>query len=93
MKVLFFTGLMALSLAAFGTEKEIKIGVSGMVCSFCAQGITKKFNAEPAVASVDVKLGEKAVNLKIKDGQTLSDQRITEILTDSGYKVEKITRP
>ena len=81
-----------LSQAAFSAGKEVKIGVAGMVCSFCAQGITKKFKAEPSVEMVDVKLGEKMVKLILKDNQLISDEHIREILKDAGYNVEKIER-
>jgi len=71
---------------------EAKIEVNGMVCGFCAQGITKKFKAEREVATVDVKLEEKAVTLKFKEGEELSNEKITQTLKDAGYTVEKIER-
>lgn len=83
---------LAFSQLVFAAGKEVKIGVHGMVCGFCAQGITKKFKAEAAVESVDVKLGEKRVNLKLKDQQDISDDRIRQILIDSGFNVDKIER-
>ena len=48
--------------------------------------------AETSVESVDVKLSEKKVTLRLKDTQDLSDDRIKQILTDAGYNVEKIER-
>ena len=72
--------------------KEIKVSVKGMVCAFCAQGITKKFKAEPAVEKVDVSLEKKLVTIDIKEGQELSDKKIERVLTDSGYNIEKIDR-
>lgn len=83
---------LAFSQLVFATGKEVKIGVHGMVCAFCAQGITKKFKAETAVESVDVNLGEKRVTLKLKDQQDIPDERIKEILTDSGFNLDKIER-
>ena len=43
--------LLALLLAspALAGASQITATVNGMVCAFCAQGITKKLNAEPAV--------------------------------------------
>lgn len=81
-----------ISQISFASGNEIRIGVNGMVCGFCAQGITKKFKAEPAIDKVDVKLSDKAVILTTKDSQDISDERIKEILTNSGYNVEKIER-
>lgn len=86
MKVLIMTVLMMTS--AFAGEK-IDVTVKGMVCSFCSQGITKKFNEE-GVKSVKVDLEKHLVSLELKDEQKLSSERITKILSDSGYGVEKI---
>lgn len=47
---------------------EIKVSVKGMVCGVCAQGIEKKFKAEPAVQKVEVSLENKLVTLDLKDG-------------------------
>lgn len=88
--VLFLS--LFLSQLSFADGKEIKVGVNGMVCSFCAQGITKKFKSEPSIDRVDVKLSEKLVKLTLKDSQDIPDQRIKEILQQSGYNVEKIER-
>jgi len=83
---------MMLSTLAMASGTEVKIGVNGMVCGFCAQGITKKFKAENAVESVDVKLSEKKVTLILREKQDLPDDRIKQILTDSGFNVQKIER-
>lgn len=66
-------------------SNELKVGVKGMVCAFCAQGIEKKFKAQKEVDSVTVSLENKFVKLKFKDGQRLSNERITEVLKDAGY--------
>ena len=65
---------------------EIKVGVKGMVCAFCAQGIEKKFKAKKEVSKVEVSLENKFVKLIFKDGQTLSKEKISEILKDAGYE-------
>ena len=74
--------------SVFAAEK-VEITVKGMVCSFCSQGITKKFNEEK-VKSVNVELGKHLVTVELNDNQELSNEKITKILTDSGYGVEKI---
>ena len=84
--------LISASMSSFAFAKEVKVSVKGMVCAFCAQGITKKFKAEPAVSKVDVSLEKKIVTIDLKDGQDISDEKINSILTDSGYNVEKIER-
>ncbi|MBC7714953.1 MAG: heavy-metal-associated domain-containing protein [Rhizobacter sp.] len=76
------------SISAFAGEK-IDVTVKGMVCAFCSQGITKKFNEE-GVKSVNVDLGKHLVSLELKDDQKLPNDKIEKILKDSGYGVEKI---
>jgi copper chaperone CopZ len=87
-----YLALILLVQPAFAVDKHIHVKVSGMVCAFCAQGITKKFKSEKAVSAVDVQLSDKEVNLKLKEGQDIADDKIKEILTDSGYTVEMIER-
>ena len=77
---------------AWAQAREVKIGVKGMVCAFCAKGIEKKFHAQASVDHVDVNLGQKQVKLTLKDGQDISDDAIKSILTDAGYNVDKIER-
>jgi periplasmic mercuric ion binding protein len=86
--------LMALfiSYPAFAAEKEITATVNGMVCGFCAQGITKKFGAEASVSKVDVSLEKKVVKINLKEGQDLDDKTIEKLLQEAGYNVEKIER-
>ena len=62
------------------------VGVNGMVCSFCAQGITKKFKELPEVEAVDVSLENKRVQLTYKDGQKLTREKIANILKEAGYE-------
>lgn len=88
MKTLLLVLALTLTTTAFAAEK-IEITVKGMVCSFCSQGITKKFNEEK-VKSVNVDLGKHLVTLELNENQKLSNEKITQILTDSGYGVEKI---
>lgn len=74
-----------MSLTTFAGE-EIKVGVKGMVCAFCAQGIEKQFKAQKEVESIEVSLQNKFVKIKFKDGQKLSNEKISEILKDAGYE-------
>jgi mercuric ion binding protein len=88
MKTLLLTFLLLGQPFAFAGEK-ISITVKGMVCSFCSQGITKKFTEE-GVKSVIVDLSNHLVTLELKADQKLPNEKIESILKDSGYGVEKI---
>lgn len=76
------------SKSAQAKSNELRVGVKGMVCAFCAQGIEKKFKAQKEVESLKVSLENKYVELKFKDGQRLSNEKITEILKDAGYEAK-----
>lgn len=66
--------------------QELKVGVKGMVCAFCAQGIEKNFKKQPQVSTVEVSLENKYVKLKFKEGQSLPKEKISEILKEAGYE-------
>lgn len=91
MKKKLISFLVLLSVNSFAGEK-LEVTVKGMVCSFCSQGITKKFKEQPAVKEVNVSLENHLVTIDLKDDQKLEDQSIHSILGDAGYAVEKITR-
>src|SRR3954471_10183966 len=88
--VLTFAALITLTGSAWA--ETITTTVNGMVCAFCATGIEKTFHKQPQVASVKVDLPKKQVVIKTKPGQTLSDAKIKEVVTYSGYTMGKIQR-
>lgn len=88
--VMVMIGLIA-SPSSAAAEKLI-IEVNGMVCSFCAQGITKKFSSHPSVADVQVSLEKKKVEIATKENTTLSDEEATKLIKDAGYAVVAIER-
>lgn len=70
------------------SPREIKVGVNGMVCAFCAQGIEKNFKSHKEVESVQVSLTDKFVKIRFKEGQRLDNAKIAEILKDAGYEAK-----
>jgi periplasmic mercuric ion binding protein len=84
--------LSILLFSAAAQATELTAHVQGMVCSFCAQGLGKKFKAENAVETFKVDLDAKQVRLKLKEGQAMSDDYLKELIVDSGFNVEKIER-
>ena len=88
--VLILLALIAATGSAWA--ETITTTVDGMVCAFCATGIEKTFRRQPEVASVKVDLPRKQVVIMTKPGQTLSDAKIKEVVTYSGYKMGKINR-
>ena len=88
--VLTLAILATLSGSALG--ETIHTTVHGMVCAFCATGIEKTFRKQPEVVSVKVDLSKKLVIITTKPGKTLSDAKIKEVVTYSGYTMDKIVR-
>lgn len=87
----FLIGLGSLS-ATSAYATTIEIGVKGLVCAFCAQGIEKKLRKFPATADVVVSLEQRVVAVALKDGQDISDPELRKALTDAGYTVTTIQR-
>ena len=77
------------SQAAFATH-TIKANVNGMVCAFCAQGIEKKMRALSQTKDVYVNLKQRVVAVELKDGQTLSNDTVKDLIKDAGYEVTSI---
>ena len=75
-----------------GMASVVKIKVSGMVCSMCAQGIQKKFSKDSAVKGLTVNMDEKVVTLEIHEGKEVSDETIKNLISEAGYHVARIER-
>ena len=82
--------VLAMMLGMSAQAEQVTVKVKGMVCSFCAQGIKKKLSEE-GVAGIDVQLKDHLVKFDT-DKKELTDEKITALLKDSGYGVEKIER-
>lgn len=92
MKKLLLTAALLLSFAAPAMAKDITVDVNGLVCDFCAQAVKKVIGKEDGVTNVDVNLETKQVVITIADDKTLDDERIKQLITDSGYDLVAINR-
>lgn len=91
-KIILMAVLVMGTAAAAHAVETVNVKVKGLVCSFCAQGLSKAFKMEPGVDDVKVSLKDKLLSLKLKPGATQDDKAITKFVTDSGYNVESIQR-
>ena len=89
-KTLLFAGLAGLS--SFASAKTIEMDVNGLVCAFCAQGISKTLKAFPASDGVFVSLEHRIVAVHLKDGQDIDDPTLRKAITNAGYKLVAIRR-
>jgi mercuric ion binding protein len=92
MRRILFTVVIVAALSGSALAETITTNVNGMVCAFCATGIEKTFRKQPEVATVKVDLAKKRVIIITKPGKTLSDAKIKEVVTYSGYSMGKIAR-
>lgn len=90
----FITAFVSLSAVAETSTRtgDALVTVNGLVCDFCARALEKVFSKEVAVKAIDVNLDTKIITINFNDGQSLSDDRVTELVLDSGYNVEGIER-
>jgi copper chaperone CopZ len=80
----------AKAVAVASAGQVIHVGVNGLVCDFCAQSLKKTFGKEAAVEKIDVSLTDKLVTVYLKPNQTMTDAKIKDIITKSGYDVTTI---
>ncbi len=72
--------------------EEIKVTVSGMVCSFCAQGIKKNLMKVPGVKEVIPNLADKTVLIYTDEAVTVTDPQIATVINDAGYGILETSR-
>ncbi len=82
----------ALALAATAEARSLRMEVNGLVCAFCANGITAAFEKQPAAGEVFVSLEDRLVAVELKDGQDIPDDVAKTLLTDAGYTVVGLQR-
>jgi copper chaperone CopZ len=82
-----------LSLAATAdAPRSIEMKVDGLVCAFCAQGISKKLGKMEATQEVLVSLENGLVAVALRPGQDVADAELRSTLTEAGYTVKAIER-
>jgi copper chaperone CopZ len=92
MRQILVTLIILFGLSGSAYAETITTTVRGMVCAFCATGIEKTFRKQPEVSAVKVDLPKKLVTITTKPGKTLSDAKVKEIVTYSGYTMGRIVR-
>jgi copper chaperone CopZ len=92
LKLFTLTISVLLSTSAFAGQKTIQIGLDGLVCAFCAQGVEKKMKAQAGTDKVFVSLDKKIALVALKEGKDIEDAKIKAEITDAGYVVTSIAR-
>lgn len=84
--------LLAFSASAQDAPRTIQMQVDGLVCAFCAQGISKRLGKLDATAEVFVSLENGLVAVALKPSQDIADDQLRSELTEAGYTVRTIER-
>lgn len=88
--MIFAILIMVSSSVALGEGGKAVVKVNGMVCAFCANSIEKKFKKMDEVKDIHVDLDSKQVTISYKDGKSLPEEKVRQIITGSGYSVSSI---
>ncbi len=70
----------------------VNVALDGLVCDFCARALEKVFGKRDDVEGIKVDLDKGNVMVAMKQGQTIDDETLTKLITDSGYNVRGIER-
>ena len=70
--------------------RAVKVYVKGLVCAFCAQGLSKAFEARKGVLKVHVELDEGVVLLQLQEETPLPADEVKGIVRDAGFDVVRI---
>lgn len=81
----------AAMLAAAKSPSDAVVKINGLICDFCVVALTKTFKRAGA-AAVQVDLDAKELRLGFAPGKPIADDRIRQLVTDSGYNVVSIAR-
>jgi Copper chaperone len=95
MKKFVLTAALTLLLSAPGMAapgNAVYVDVNGLVCDFCARALERVFGKQEEVSDISVDLESKVVTVRFNEGQSLDDETVRTLITDSGYNVRAIRR-
>jgi len=89
--LLLITITLIWSSSSFSAGTQYNMRVDGLACPFCAYGIEKKFTKTEGVDSVDIDLLKGLVIVKTREGKTFKEEKLKEIINDSGFTLKSVT--
>jgi len=73
-------------------KPDITVQAKGIVCSFCAQGIIQLFTDHNAIEAINFSEDFNLIYLYTLPNETITDEEIETLVTDSGYDISTIIR-
>jgi copper chaperone CopZ len=68
------------------------VKVNGLVCDFCATALEKVFSRKEEVSGIKVDLDHGNVVVNFKEGKTITDSELKELITNAGYDVVQLAK-
>lgn len=82
---------------AHGQQKiaypDIVVEVDGLACPFCAYGLEKKLKKLEGVEAIHIDVDKGITDIKLKEGQTLSEEKIKDAVEKAGFTIRDIKYP
>jgi len=91
MKYLILITSLFLSSPNFAASNEVvEIGVTGLTCAFCVDGLNRNLKKLPGIDSANVSLKNNKARIKMKPGSPLDLPAIRSAITNAGFTPGKI---
>ena len=84
--------IFLLTFSSYAFSAQITLIIKGMVCEFCVTTLEKEFRKESAIESLTISLDDSAIYIKTYPRQDITDDKLTEIVINNGYNIDKIIR-
>ena len=69
---------------------DVIIEIDGLSCPFCVYGNEKRLKKIDTIVELSVLLEEGKVQLKLKEGATVSEERLHQAIADAGFEARSI---
>ena len=79
------------SAALFAAGTQYNLRVDGLACPFCSYGIEKKLINTEGVESVTFDLENGLVIVKVKEGVTLTESMLKQLIYDTGFTLRSVS--
>ncbi len=80
------------STEALAAGRQLTVAIKGLACAACAEQMVRRLESNPSVDHASYSLSSHRLSVHLRPGRALSDQRIADIVRDSGYPVVTIDR-
>jgi copper chaperone CopZ len=73
-------------------KPDIAVYATGIVCSFCAQGLKKTFKKHPSIEKLDIDIESMTISIYLKEGKNIFNWTLKRKIKDAGFNIKEIKR-